>query len=495
MDRDSRFEPPFFQFLRLDGDGVNEQQTLTITGTPTGGTFTVTRPAGGGLAAETSGAIAFDATAADVKAALDAMTNIDTVTCTGGPLPGVNEVQSVALTGGPTGGTFTLTFDGQTTGAIAYNADAAAVDTALEALSNIDAGDVACTGGPLPGVNEVQTLTITGTPTGGTFALTFDGQTTAGIAFDADSATVQTALEALSNIAVDDVACTGGPLPGTPVVITYLANLGAQDVALMTADGALLTGGSSPDAAVALTTPGSNDPIVVTFTEALGAQDVALMTGSAASLTGGSSPAVAVSLTTPGSNDPVIITFTGTSGLQDQPLMTTTDSLTGGSTPASAITLTTRGIATDEHNMAIDGSSTPQVFGIRPTASQLFVVSELLLAIQDTGAMTAALFGFATAIVNGLTLKVLDSASATLYDLFNGEPPKTNADLAKFCTDLTVHSWGAGDEILQARFDLSKSGSPLVVDGAASQTLVATVQDDLTGLNFFTIAARGYRKV
>lgn len=42
-----------------------------------------------------------------------------------------------------TGGTFTLTFEGQTTGAIAYNASAATVQTALEALSNIAPGDVA----------------------------------------------------------------------------------------------------------------------------------------------------------------------------------------------------------------------------------------------------------------------------------------------------------------------------------------------------------------
>ena len=33
--------------------------------------------------------------------------------------------------------------------------------------------------------SEVQTVTITGTPTGGTFTLTFDGETTAAIAYNA----------------------------------------------------------------------------------------------------------------------------------------------------------------------------------------------------------------------------------------------------------------------------------------------------------------------
>ena len=52
-----------------------------------------------------------------------------------------NETQTVRVTNA-TGGTFTLTFDGQTTAPIAFNATAAAVQAALEALSNIEPGDV-----------------------------------------------------------------------------------------------------------------------------------------------------------------------------------------------------------------------------------------------------------------------------------------------------------------------------------------------------------------
>ena len=44
-----------------------------------------------------------------------------------------------------TGGTFTLTYNGQTTAAIAYNATAAQVQSALEALNNIAPGDVVVT--------------------------------------------------------------------------------------------------------------------------------------------------------------------------------------------------------------------------------------------------------------------------------------------------------------------------------------------------------------
>lgn len=61
-------------------------------------------------------------------------------------LPSINEVQSLAKTGFPTGGTFTITFDGQTTGALAHNTSVAAIQAALEALPNIGAGNVTCSG-------------------------------------------------------------------------------------------------------------------------------------------------------------------------------------------------------------------------------------------------------------------------------------------------------------------------------------------------------------
>ena len=56
---------------------------------------------------------------------------------------GTDEVENVALTGTVTGGTFTLTYEGQTTIAIPYNASAGVVQADLVALSNIGSGDVA----------------------------------------------------------------------------------------------------------------------------------------------------------------------------------------------------------------------------------------------------------------------------------------------------------------------------------------------------------------
>lgn len=103
-------------------------------------------------------------------------------------------------------------------------------------------------------VGEVQTITITGTPTGGTFTLTYNGQTTAGIAWNAVAGAVQSALEALSNVEPGDVTVAGGPGPGTPYTATFASALGNTNQ--MTASGAGLTGGVTPAVAVTTTTPG-----------------------------------------------------------------------------------------------------------------------------------------------------------------------------------------------------------------------------------------------
>lgn len=57
---------------------------------------------------------------------------------------------------------------------------------------------------------EVQTVTLTGA-TSGTFTLTYDGETTDPIAFDASPAVVQAALSTLPNIGVGGVTVSGSP--------------------------------------------------------------------------------------------------------------------------------------------------------------------------------------------------------------------------------------------------------------------------------------------
>lgn len=107
------------------------------------------------------------------------------------------------------------------------------------------------------GTNEVQTVTITGTPTGGSITLTFRGQVSGAIAYNATADAVETALEALSSIGNGNVRVTGGPGPGTAWVVTFINTDGHDNVPIMTAVSSL-TGGTTPAVAVVETTPGSS---------------------------------------------------------------------------------------------------------------------------------------------------------------------------------------------------------------------------------------------
>jgi hypothetical protein len=99
--------------------------------------------------------------------------------------------------------------------------------------------------------NDVQTVTITGTPTGGDFTLTWGGQTTAAIAFDATGTDVQTALRALTSFTTPTEVSVTGAASG-PYTVTFTGSLlGTGSVALLTSDATGLTGGTTPDVTVA----------------------------------------------------------------------------------------------------------------------------------------------------------------------------------------------------------------------------------------------------
>jgi hypothetical protein len=102
-------------------------------------------------------------------------------------------------------------------------------------------------------IAEIETVTITGAPTGGTFTLTYSTQTTSALAFNATAAAVQAALEALNNLNHGDIRVTGAA--GGPYTVTFRGSLG--NITQMTASGAGLTGGTAPAVAVATTQQGA----------------------------------------------------------------------------------------------------------------------------------------------------------------------------------------------------------------------------------------------
>jgi trimeric autotransporter adhesin len=87
--------------------------------------------------------------------------------------------------------------------------------------------------------NEVQQIGIATDPVGGTFTLTFGANTTAGLAFNASAATIQTALQGLASIGAGN-ATVSGPVGG-PFIVEFRSSLGSAAQSLISGNGASLT--------------------------------------------------------------------------------------------------------------------------------------------------------------------------------------------------------------------------------------------------------------
>lgn len=304
--------------------GINEWQIVDF-GIPTAGTFTLTFNFGSGD--ETTSAIAYNASNATIKSAIQALTSVGAsnaptvyttigaggviaILWTAGTFAGTdvddptlndasltytgsvtvselvkgsagnNEVHTITVFA--TGGTFTLTDGTDTTAAIAWNAAAATIKSEIESftaittvtvtgtgtvadpyvvtytspsgtdVANVTGDGTSLTGGGGrvtektahdAGTNEVQELTVDPLATGGTYTLTIDlgsgDETTGAIAYNANAATIETALEGLTSAVAGDFSVTGT----NPFLIEFQQNFAATDMALMTGDGTSLTGG------------------------------------------------------------------------------------------------------------------------------------------------------------------------------------------------------------------------------------------------------------
>jgi hypothetical protein len=92
------------------------------------------------------------------------------------------------------------------------------------------------------GICYQENLIFIGTVTGGTYTLTYKAQTTTALPWDATAATVQTALEALATIGVGNIRVSGGPGPST-LFLTRSGALEQDPTAITTTSSLTGTGG------------------------------------------------------------------------------------------------------------------------------------------------------------------------------------------------------------------------------------------------------------
>ncbi len=187
-----------YQTTGVATPGVNEEQRLALGG-PTAGTFTLS------FGGETTGLLASNASAAEIEAALEGLNSIGSgnvnVVASGSDFDITFQGKLAARDVTALVGDFTALTGGGAASVMETTAGSAGQDTVGNLLTTINAAF----GGAA--ADESQRLSLGGA-TAGTFSLSFGGQTAAGLNFNDSAATIQTALEGLSTIGAGNVGVT-----------------------------------------------------------------------------------------------------------------------------------------------------------------------------------------------------------------------------------------------------------------------------------------------
>jgi hypothetical protein len=148
-------------------------------------------------------------------------------------------------------------------------------------------------------------------------------------------------------------------------------------------------------------------------------------------------------------------------------------------------------------NNAVGNYSTPDDFYVEPPSNQDFLIKRLVIHIADAN-IIAGNYGDLTALTNGVRLKfVLDGVT---YWADGGVPIKTNAQWGSLCYDVDQKSWAASptQESLLVRYTFAKfmidgvtGEDGVLLQGHRDDKFVATMQDNLTGLDIHRFMAQG----
>lgn len=194
----------------------------------------------------------------------------------------INEIQNLGMGGEADGGDLDLEFDGETTGNISAPFVAGDIESALEGLANVGAGNVSVAG--VAPVNEVQTIGFDNDPDGGSFELVFTEGTTAPINHNDSLATVKSKIEAV--LGTDTIVVTGAIDNATGLTLTYKGTLGGIDRPLPTVSNDTLNFSATPsNATPAASVDGAAGTFQITFIAALGGLNQPLITVNANTLT------------------------------------------------------------------------------------------------------------------------------------------------------------------------------------------------------------------
>lgn len=146
------------------------------------------------------------------------------------------------------------------------------------------------------------------------------------------------------------------------------------------------------------------------------------------------------------------------------------------------ILLSSNGDGTGTTNANGDYSSTPLSLKYSDgDASDTCLIHRLIVMIEDAGSFDSGKYGNNITVTNGIRVYVRDSEDNILEEL-TAFPITTNGEWGGHCHDITVHSFGSGNEVMSVRWTFSKSGQPVILNYTDGEYLEVYLNDDFSGL-------------
>jgi hypothetical protein len=127
-----------------------------------------------------------------------------------------------------------------------------------------------------------------------------------------------------------------------------------------------------------------------------------------------------------------------------------------------------------------------------PAVHEYLTISRLIISIEDDGTMDSGGYGSITptaALTNGVEIYI-EGPAGKIADL-TPEPIKYNAQWASVCHDLSLHSFGSGNELLTARWTFTKYYGEIHVN--ADQWITVQLHDNLSTITGHKFLFEGVR--
>lgn len=153
--------------------------------------------------------------------------------------------------------------------------------------------------------------------------------------------------------------------------------------------------------------------------------------------------------------------------------------------------LDTNGDGTGVRNAIGDYSAAPTIFFYQPPVGTTVEFDKLIIHLSDKGTFPIDGYGgLAAPLLNGVVIR-FKRLGQVILELTDGEPIKTNGNMARINTDYRIHAYAVTYNASTVSFNNTSFGGELQMHGDLQDRLEVVLNDNFTGLDDHHFIAYG----